>query len=261
MERSAKQESSEPAAHHSSVSEVAGNCVQFISTSQINHSYCSHSAKHRWGGGNSLFSLPPSVTQCLSWLGWRTCRGSSWEAASREVSHTPCLNSADQQWLHSESSSTSSRWGEHSCWCWHVAGLMEWWQTAGNAQDALGNRDWVKNFRLTGTSQMKGQSIEDVEFFLYKQFVDPFTASCYNGHQSPGFWKTLMGRLQASRLTLFLLVNEAEWIHRSFFMEELSFFLSFFPNYMVSECSAQQPQASDNTALYIFPRPGGHWWL
>lgn len=84
----------------------------------------------------------------------------------------------------------------------------------------------MKNFRLTGTSQMKGrQSTEDAEFFLCKKFVDPFTASYYNRYQSPGFWKTLVAGLQASRLTLFLLVNDAEYIHRSSFLKELVFFI------------------------------------
>lgn len=47
----------------SPVSEVASNCVQFISTSQIKHSITAD-ILHSTGvvGSNTLFSLPPSVT-------------------------------------------------------------------------------------------------------------------------------------------------------------------------------------------------------
>lgn len=59
--------------------------------------------------------------------------------------------------------------------------------------DTLGTRDGVKNFRLAGTSQVKRQSAEDIEFFLCISFADLSL-------QSRDFGKTHMARLQASGL-------------------------------------------------------------
>lgn len=75
------------------------------------------------------------------------------------------------------------------------------------------------------------------------------------GTSVPRLLEDTHGKAAGSRLTLFLLVNDVEWIHRSSFLEELS----LFPEQLqVSECSARQPQASYHIALYTVPRPGGH---